>query len=86
MTTTTKIRGLVALAAYLDLRCEAAGKWRMATIVDREGMIVYELSSKGRGVVGSRGGHGFMDFGMFAPRENLGRTHGELLTVWKNMI
>jgi len=86
MITTTKIRGLEALAAYLDLRCEAAGKWRMATIVDGEGMIVYELSSKGRGVVGSRSGHGFLDFGMFASRDNLGRTHEELLTVWKNMI
>ena len=84
MTTTTKIRGLVALAAYLDLRCEAAGRWRLATIVDKDGMIIYELSSKGQ-VTSSRG-RGFIDFGMFSQREKLGRTHGELLTVWENMI
>ena len=83
MTTTTKIKGLAALAAYLDLRCESAGHWRLATIADKDGMIVYELSSKGQRTT-SRG-HSF-DFGMFGTRERWGKTHDELLEVWKNMI
>lgn len=83
MTTTTKIRGLRALAAYLDLRCESAGHWRLATIVDKEGMIVYEFSWKGGG--GSSRGHGFMDFG-FGQKDKWSRTHDELLEVWRNMI
>jgi len=82
MTTTTKIRGLTALAAYLDLRCESSGHWRLATIVDRNGMIVYELSKKSQGP--ARGG--FIEFGMFGPKNSWGRTHSELLEVWKNMI
>jgi len=59
----------------------------MATIVDRVGMIVYELSSSGQGMgIGVRS-QGFMSgFGMLSQKENLGRTHGELLTVWKNTI
>ena len=83
MTTTTKIRGLTALAAYLDLRCESAGHWRLATIVDKDGMIVYELSKKSQ--PNSRG-HGFVDFGVFGPKNSWGRTHTELLEVWRNMI
>ena len=82
MTTTTRIRGLGALAAYLDLRCESAGHWRLATIVNKEGMIVYELSWKGRQP--SRG-HGFIDFG-FGGREKWSKTHDELLEVWEHMI
>jgi hypothetical protein len=85
MTTTTKIRGLQALAAYLDLRCESAGHWRMATIVDKEGMIVYELSWKGPRT-GRSHGHGFIDFGMFGSGSKWGKTHDELLEVWRNMI
>jgi len=59
----------------------------MATIVDKEGMIVYELSSRGHATgFGSRT-HGLIGgFGMFSQKDNLGRTHGELLMVWKNMI
>jgi hypothetical protein len=83
MTTTTKIRGLAALAAYLDLRCESAGHWRLATIVDRDGMIVYELSKKSQP---SSRGSGFFDLGMFGSKSSWGRTHGELLEVWRNMI
>jgi hypothetical protein len=82
MTTTTNIRGLTALAAYLDLRCESAGHWRLATIVDKEGMIVYELSKKSQGP--SRGG--FMEFSMFGPKTTWGRTHSELLEIWRNMV
>lgn len=82
MTTTTKIRGLGALAAYLDLRCESAGHWRLATIVDKEGTIVYELSWKGRQP--SRGS-GFIDFG-FGGRDKWSKTHDELLEVWEHMI
>lgn len=82
MTTTTKIRGLNALAAYLDLRCESAGHWRLATIVDKEGMIVYEFSWKGQAPTR---GHGFIDFG-FPQRSRWGKTHDELLEVWRNMI
>jgi hypothetical protein len=85
MTTTTKIRGLGALASYLDLRCEAAGHWRLATIVDKAGTIVFEFSWKGHQGGGSRTSHGF-DFGMFGQGEKWGRTHGELLQVWKNMV
>ena len=84
MTTTTKIRGLGALAAYLDLRCESAGHWRLATIVDKEGTIVYELSWKGR-QNGTRVSHGF-DFGLFGQGAKWGKTHSELLEVWRNMI
>lgn len=59
----------------------------MATIVDRAGMIVYELSSGGQGMSMSSRSHGFMGgFGMLSQKDNLGRTHGELLTVWKNTI
>jgi hypothetical protein len=83
MTTTTKIRGLAALAAYLDLRCESAGHWRLATIVDKNGMIVYELSWKGRQ---TNKGNAFIDFGIFTQRDKWGRTHGELLEVWRNML
>jgi hypothetical protein len=83
MTTTTKIRGLAALAAYLDLRCESAGHWRLATIVDKEGMIVYQLSWKGGRTTRGRS---FMDLGMFGQGERWGRTHSELLEVWRNMI
>lgn len=85
MTTTTKVRGLTALAAYLDLRCESVGHWRLATIVDKDGVIVYQLPWKGRRTTTSS--HGFMDFGMFGSRgERWGRTHSELLEVWRNMI
>ena len=82
MTTTTKIRGLDALTAYLELRCESAGHWRLATIVDRDGMIVYELSWKGRR---NQRGQGFMDFEMFSQGKTR-KTHSELLEVWRNMI
>jgi hypothetical protein len=83
MTTTTKIRGLGALGAYLDLRCESAGHWRHATIVDKEGTIVYEFSWKGRGP--TTRGHGFLDF-EFSRRDKWGKTHDELLEVWRHMI
>jgi hypothetical protein len=82
MTTTTKIRGLDALGAYLDLRCESAGHWRLATIVDKSGMIVYEFSWKGGAPSSS---HGFMSFG-FGQRDKWSRTHDELLEVWRNML
>jgi len=82
MTTTTKIRGVSALAAYLGLRCEAAGHWRLATIVNKEGMIVYELGWKGQQ---ANGGHTF-SFGMFSQRDKWSRTHDELLEVWESMI
>jgi hypothetical protein len=82
MTTTTKIRGLGALCAYLDLRCESAGHWRLATIVDKEGMIVYEFSWKGRPPTR---GHAVIDFG-FPSRSKWGKTHDELLEVWRHMI
>ena len=82
MTTTTKIRGLGALSAYLDLRCESAGHWRLATIVDKAGMIVYEFSWKGRE---PSKGHGFIDFG-FGQKDKWSRTHHEILEVWRNMV
>ena len=82
MTTTTKIRGVSALAAYLDLRCESAGHWRLATVVDREGMIVYELSWKGRQTNRRQG----FDFGMFSHGEKWSKTHEDLLEIWENMI
>lgn len=83
MITTTKIRGLATLAAYLDLRCESAGHWRLATIVDKDGMIVYELSWKG---TQTNRGHGFVDFAVFTQRDKWQRTHGDLLEVWENML
>jgi hypothetical protein len=83
MTTTTNVRGLTALAAYLDLRCESSGHWRLATIVDRDGVIVYELSKK----AGQQSrGHGIFDLGMFGQRNQWGRTHTEILEVWRNMV
>ncbi len=82
MTTTTKIRGLGALAAYLDLRCESAGHWRLATIIDKDGMIVYEFSSKGRQ---PHGASGFIGFG-FGQKDKWSKTHDELLDVWEHMI
>lgn len=83
MTTTTKIRGLATLAAYLDLRCESAGHWRLATIVDKNGMIVYEFGWKGKP---TNKGHELFDLGIFPQRDKWVRTHEELLEVWRNMI
>jgi hypothetical protein len=83
MTTVTRVRGLDALVSYLDLRCESAGHWRLATIVDKEGLIVYQFSWKGRR---STRGHEGMEFAMFGGGERWGKTHTELLEVWRNMI
>ena len=83
MTTTTKIRGLSALAAYIDLRCQSAGQWRLATIVDKDGNMVYELGSK-RQETGK--GQRFMEWGFYGERDKLAKTHRELLEIWENMI
>jgi hypothetical protein len=83
MTTTTRIRGLAALAAYLDLRCESSGHWRLATIVDKDGVIVYELSKKCNN---PPRGHGLFELGMFSRGSPWGRTHAEILEIWRNMI
>jgi hypothetical protein len=82
MTTTTKLRGLEALIAYLNLRCESMGHWRLATIVDKDGTIVYELGWKSKGDKG----RGTFGFGMFSHGESWVQTHTELLEVWKNMF
>ena len=81
MTTTTKIRGISALAAYMDLRCEAVGQWRLATIVDKQGVIVYELGSKTKPK-----NHDHFGFAMFSNKSKWTQTHQELLEVWRNTI
>jgi len=82
MTTTTKIRGISALAAYMDLRCEAAGQWRLATIVDKQGVIVYELGSKTK----TSRNNDYFGFAMFSNKSKWTHTHSELLEVWRNTI